>query len=161
MRSLSALGTHSPRDLCEDPDVEEEDPTSTFSGLNALEIAAIADAKRFLSQPIVQKIIFGIWSGEIVFWEALSVKATKKPRFYNKGKADPFSRLRVPRYIKTFEVAYFFVFLMLFYGVLIERNPYKITFLELLLYVWITAFAYDEVSEYLDAGLFYAVEFWK
>jgi hypothetical protein len=41
----------------------EEDPTSSFTGLNGLEIAAVADCKKFLSQRIVQKIITGIWNG--------------------------------------------------------------------------------------------------
>lgn len=31
-----------------------------------------------------------------------------------------------------------------------------------MLYVWIAAFAYDELSEFWDAGsLFYAVDFWN
>lgn len=62
----------------------EDDITSSFVGLNALEIAAVADAKKFLSQRIVQEIVDGIWCGDIVFWEALSVHATKKPQLYNK-----------------------------------------------------------------------------
>ncbi len=65
----------------------EEDSTSTFAGLNALEIAAIADAKKFLSQPVVQKIVNGIWCGDIVLWESLSVHTRKKAQVYNKRSA--------------------------------------------------------------------------
>lgn len=121
----------------------EEDPTLPFVGLNALEIAAIADAKKFLSHPVVQKIINGIWlvlsglslidayiiqshciypgssliffpfvssfigllacclidqernaypeitirSGDIVFWESLSVHTKKKAQLYCKRSA--------------------------------------------------------------------------
>ncbi|KAI1098305.1 ion transporter [Jackrogersella minutella] len=141
---------------------EEEDPTAPFINLNALEIAAIADAKRFLSQHVVQKIITGIWNGEIIFWDQLSVHSEKKPRFYNPVTADPFSRLRVPKYLKAYEVAFFIVFLMLYYSVLIEQNRYAITPLEILLYVWFAAFFYDEVSEYIDAGsIFYAADIWN
>jgi len=61
-----------------------DDPTATFAGCNALEIAAIADAKKFLSQRVVQNIVTDIWNGEIVFWESLSVKAQKKARTYDK-----------------------------------------------------------------------------
>jgi len=44
-------------------DIEvREDPTSSFTGLNGLEIAAVADCKKFLSQRIVQKIVHGIVS---------------------------------------------------------------------------------------------------
>lgn len=145
-------------------DVEEldNDPTAPFTHLNALEIAAIADAKRFLSQHVVQKIITGIWNGEIIFWDQLSVHSEKKPRFYNSNTADPFSRLRVPKYLKAYEVAFFAGFLMLYYSVLIEQNRYAITPLEVLLYIWFAAFFYDEVSEYIDAGsIFYAADIWN
>jgi len=141
---------------------QEDDPTAPFIHLNALEIAAIADAKRFLSQHIVQKIITGIWNGDIIFWDRLSASSKKKPRFYNPNVADPFSRLRVPKYLKTYEVAFFCGFLFLYYGVLIEQNRYAITSLEITLYVWFAAFFYDEVSEYIDAGsIFYAADVWN
>lgn len=57
---------------------------SLFYGLNALEIAAIAHAKKFLSQKVVQRIIDDIWNGEIVFWETLSVHSKKTPQILNK-----------------------------------------------------------------------------
>lgn len=54
------------------------------------------------------------------------------------------------------------MFLLLYYAVLVERNPEKITFVETLLYIWIAAFAYDELGEFRDAGtLFYATDFWS
>ncbi|KAI0486150.1 ion transporter [Xylaria cf. heliscus] len=141
---------------------EEDDPTTPFIHLNALEIAAIADAKRFLSQHIVQRIITGIWNGEIIFWDRLSVNSKKKPRFYNHNTADPFSRLRVPKYLKAYEVAFFCCFLLLYYSVLIEQNRYAITPMEVLLFLWFAAFLYDEVSEYIDAGsVFYAADVWN
>ncbi|GAB1319538.1 Calcium channel YVC1 [Madurella fahalii] len=141
---------------------EEEDPTAHFTNLNALEIAAIADAKRFLSQAVVQKIITGIWKGDIIFWDTLAVHSVKKPRFYNPSTADPFSRLRVPKYLKSFEVLFFASFLFLYYAVLVERNPTQITTLEVFLYLWFVAFAYDELSEWIDAGsVFYAADVWN
>jgi hypothetical protein len=158
MRTINELGNIFMDNNGED---DEEDPTSSFTGLNALEIAAVADAKKFLSQRHVQKIVNGIWTGDIVFWESLSVHTQKKAQFYNKRKSDPFTRLRVPKYIKAFEVLFFAAFLILYYAVLVERNPQKITPLEILLYVWIIAFAYDELSEFIDAGLFYYTDFWS
>lgn len=134
----------------------------SFQGLNALEIAAVANAKRFLSQPQVQKIVADIWHGDVVFWESLSVHAVKKARTHNKRVADPYSRLRVPKYQKAFQVAFFASFLALYYAVLVERNPRSITATEALLYVWIAAFAYDEFGEFQDAGiLFYQTDFWS
>lgn len=141
---------------------DEEDPTSSFTGLNGLEIAAVADCKKFLSQKIVQKIIHGIWNGDITFWQNLTANTQKKPQFYNKRNSDNFTRLRVPRYIKAFEVLFFATFLFLYYAVLVERNPYRITPIEVLLYIWFAAFAYDELSEFIDAGsIFYAVDIWN
>lgn len=92
----------------------------------------------------------------------LTVDAVKKPRFYNKATADPFSRLRVPRYLKTFEVVFFAGFLYLYYSVLVERNPDRISVPEILLYIWFAAFTYDELSEWSDAGaIFYATDIWN
>lgn len=159
LRSVSNIG-----DMFSGMDAQhdEQDPTSSFTGLNGLEIAAVADCKKFLSQRIVQKIITGIWRGDIVFWESLSPSVKKKAQFYNKRHSDPFTRLRVPRYIKAFEVAFFAMFLVLYYAVLVERNPYRITPIEIALYFWFAAFAYDELGEFIDAGsIFYAVDIWN
>ncbi|KAK4150598.1 hypothetical protein C8A00DRAFT_46056 [Chaetomidium leptoderma] len=146
----------------DDDDDEEEDPTAHFTNLNALEIAAIADAKRFLSQGVVQKIITGIWNGDIIFWDSLSVHSVKKPRFYKPTTADPFSRLRVPKYLKSFEVLFFASFLLLYYAVLMQRDPTRITTLEVFLCLWLAAFTYDELSEWIDAGsIFYAADVWN
>lgn len=57
---------------------------SRFFGLNALEIAAIAEAKKFLSQRVVQRVVTDIWNGEIVFWDSLTVHSTKKPHIFNR-----------------------------------------------------------------------------
>lgn len=146
----------------DEDDDSEKDPTESFKNLNALEIAAIADAKRFLSQHIVQKIITAIWSGDIVFWDSLSVHSTKEPRFYNPRTADPFSRLRVPKYLKSWEVLFFCVFLALYYSVLIVRDETHITIPEVFLFLWIAAFFYDELSEWVDAGsVFYTTDIWN
>jgi hypothetical protein len=59
-------------------------PYTRFFGLNALEIAAIAEAKRFLSQQVVQRVVNDIWNGEIVFWESLTVHSKKKPHIFNR-----------------------------------------------------------------------------
>lgn len=77
-------------------------------------------------------------------------------------RADPYSRLRIPKYQKLFEALFFVMFLALYYAVLVERNPQKITIVEVFLYIWIAAFAYDEFGDFQDAGtLFYAMDFWS
>lgn len=119
-------------------------------------------AKKFLSQRPVQKIINGLWKGDIVFWETLGLHSVKKPKKYNRKQADPFARLRVPLYLKIFETLFFAAFLGLYYAVLVKRNNTRVTIPELLLYVWIASFAYDEFADWLDAGQtsFYASDFW-
>ncbi|KAJ5178635.1 uncharacterized protein N7500_001334 [Penicillium coprophilum] len=135
---------------------------SQFFGLNALEIATIAHAKRFLSQRVVQRVVDGIWKGEIVFWDSLTVNSTKKPHIFNNRTADPYSRLRVPLYRKIFEAAFFMSFLFLYYAVLVERRQDAIGLFEAVMYVWIVAFAYDELSGIIDAGVvFYQMGFWS
>jgi hypothetical protein len=149
-------------DLRELSSRRQDDLADSLAGMNALEIAAIADAKKFVSQKPVQKIVEDIWNGDVIFWENLGVHAVKKARTYNKRVADPFTRLRVPKYQKAFQVAFFVTFLILYYAVLVERNPQHIDFLEVLLYIWIIAFGYDEFGEIQDAGLmFYQTDFWS
>lgn len=135
---------------------------SQCENLSALEIAAVGGAKKFLSQRPVQKIINGLWRGDIVFWETLSVNSVKKPRKYNRKQTDPFSRLRVPRYLKIFETLFFAIFLALYYAVLVRRDQERVTIPEILLYLWIASFAYDEFADWVDAGQtsFYASDFW-
>ena len=69
---------------------------SVFATLNALEIAAVANAKKFLGQKAMQRTIDGIWRGDIVFWDSLSTNSTKQARIYNRSKSDPYCRLKVP-----------------------------------------------------------------
>lgn len=97
-----------------------------------------------------------------MFWETLSVNAVKCPKLYSKNRSDPFSRLRVPRYLKIFETIYFATFLALYYVVLVHRSFSRVTPAEFLLYIWITGFAYDELGGWSDAGQtsFYASDFW-
>lgn len=144
------------------PERHDTDATSAFQGLNALEIAAIASAKRFLGRSAVQRIVTGIWHGDVIFWDSLSPRATKAPRFYDPATADPYSRLRVPKYVKCWEAAFFSVFLCLYYAVLLRRVADRVTATEAVLWVWIAAFCYDEFCEWLDAGsVFYVTDIWN
>ncbi|KAJ6780349.1 hypothetical protein PWT90_06544 [Aphanocladium album] len=140
----------------------DTDPAVAFRTLNALEIAVVANAKRFLGRNVVQRIVTGIWHGEIIFWDSLSVHATKTPRLYNPETTDLYSRLRVPKYMKSFEAFFFLIFLYLYYTVLIQRVLETITATEVVLWIWLAAFCYDEFSEWLDAGsVFYVTDIWN
>ncbi|TGZ82385.1 hypothetical protein EX30DRAFT_394705 [Ascodesmis nigricans] len=140
----------------------EEGPGSDYVGLNTLEIAVMADAKRFISHRPVQMVINGIWDGSISFWKKLDIHGSKTPHFYNARKGDPYLRLRVPKYQKVFEAAFFTVLLALYYVVLAERNPHHITASEGALFVFFTAFIADEISSIIDSGVqFYAQDLWS
>lgn len=114
-----------------------------FEGLNALEIAAVSGAKRFLSQRPVQRIVNAIWKGDIIFWSNLGSKATKRAQIYKGNSTDPYSRLRVPVYLKVFEILFFIAFLAFYYAVLVQRSFHAVTTVEVLLYIWIVSFAYN------------------
>jgi hypothetical protein len=93
------------------------------------------------------------------------VKAIRSPHKESRTNVDclqTVSRLRVPLYLKVFETLFFAVFLALYYAVLVKRDYHRVTTVEILLYVWIASFAYDEFADWVDAGQtsFYATDFW-
>ncbi|KAG9993458.1 hypothetical protein KCU78_g18877, partial [Aureobasidium melanogenum] len=133
-----------------------------FDGLNALEIAAVSGAKKFLCQKQVQRIINAIWTGDIMFWSKLSADAQKKAQIYQRKSMDPYCRLRVPVYLKAFEVLFFVAFLAFYFAVLMQRSFYSVTTAEVFLYIWIASFAHNEIGEFWDAGhTFYLADFWS
>ncbi|KAK4574848.1 hypothetical protein LTR86_001690 [Recurvomyces mirabilis] len=149
----------------EDPEGASPDEATSFAavfaGLNALEIAAVSEAKKFLSQKSIQRIIDGIWNGEIIFWETLGQHSTKQAKVYNELRSDPFCRLRVPLYSKVFEVMFFAAFLAFYYTVLVEKSTGHVTTAEIMLYMWLASFAYNELAEFWDAGsALYSADFW-
>jgi len=116
-----------------------------YQGMTALEIAAVVDAKKFLRQRAVQFVIDGIWNGQIVFWSTMSTTSSKQARAYDAQKTDPFCRLRVPVYLKIFEVAFFAAFLAIYYRVLVQKSLEMVPS-EVMLYIWLVSFAYNGMS---------------
>ena len=162
-----------------DTDVTDTSVAKNYQQLNALEIAAVCDAKKFLSQRAVQRIIDGIWKGDIMFWHTMSPNAVKQATLYHPKRCDPFTRLRVPLYLKIFEVMFFAAFLGFYYTVLVQKSFHAVTTEEVMLYIWLAAFTYNglthqpncptrsvltsrvELVEFRDAGFtFYAADFW-
>jgi hypothetical protein len=150
--SLRSRGSYRSRlTIPETYDGVAEDPSAAtdtelaeqFDGLNALEIAAVSGAKKFLCQKQVQRIINAIWTGDIMFWNKLSADAQKKAQIYQRKNMDPFCRLRVPIYLKAFEVLFFVAFLAFYYAVLMQRSFYSVTTAEVFLYIWIASFAHN------------------
>jgi hypothetical protein len=125
------LGTVSPKD---------------YKQLNALEIAAVCEAKKFMSQRAVQRIIDGIWKGDIMLWQTMNPHTVKRATLYHPKRCDPFTRLRVPLYLKIFEVLFFAAFLAFYYTVLVQKSFHTVTATEIMLYVWLAAFTYNGKS---------------
>ncbi|GAB7343205.1 hypothetical protein MBLNU457_1270t2 [Dothideomycetes sp. NU457] len=158
---LGLDGMRSPADHTDQPESADVNLSESLQGLNALEIAAVSGAKKFLSQRPIQRIITAIWDGDIIFWSSLHSGSTKQVQIYRKHGADPYSRLRVPRYLKVFEILFFLTFLACYYVVLVQKSFYRVTTAEILLYVWLASFGYNELGEFWDAGAaFYMSDFW-
>lgn len=61
-----------------------------------------------------------------------------------------------------FEGLFFLSFLALYYAVLMERDPLRITQTEIWMSIWIAAFAIDTLGDIFDAGMtFYRMDFWN
>jgi len=144
------------QDEAQSDDIESDQPADTdiidssiaknYQQLNALEIAAVCDAKKFLSQRAVQRIIDGMWEGKIMFWKTMSPKAVKQATLYHSKRCDPFTRLRVPLYLKIFEVLFFAAFLAFYYTVLVQKSFHAVTTEEVMLYIWLAAFTYNGLT---------------
>lgn len=118
-----------------------------YQQLNALEIAAVCEAKKFMSQRAVQRIIDGLWKGDIMLWQTMSPHTVKRATLYHSQKCDPFTRLRVPLYLKAFEVLFFAAFLAFYYVVLVQKSFHTVTGTEVMLYIWLAAFTYNGMPQ--------------
>lgn len=130
-------------------DTKFKELASTLEGLNALEIGVVADAKDWMSRPSVQNIVNGLWKGDIVLWTLIGIHSHKTPQRYQPKTSDPYCRLRVPRYLKIYEAMFFCAFLILYYVVLVDRQVQKISVSEILLWTWLAACKFDNLSIYL------------
>lgn len=137
----------------------EQNSIFVCSGLTALEIAVAAGAKHFLSRSKVQDIIHGVFDGTIIFHTANGIRI---PRFYDRNTDSMVTRLKVPRYIKSFEAVFHLGLFILCYFVVSEEHGDRITPMETLLYVWIASLAHNEISRRADASaLFYSLDIWN
>lgn len=84
-----------------------------------------------------------------MFWDSLSTHSVKKAKLYNRQRSDPYCRLRVPMYLKTFEVFFFAAFLAFYYTVLVEKPFDYVSSAEIMLYIWLVAFSYNGTSALL------------
>jgi hypothetical protein len=82
-----------------------------------------------------------------MFWQTMSPNAVKQATLYHSQRCDPFTRLRVPLYLKIFEVLFFAAFLAFYYTVLVQKSFHAVTAEEVMLYIWLTAFTYNGMTD--------------
>ncbi|KAG0355583.1 hypothetical protein BC939DRAFT_444323 [Gamsiella multidivaricata] len=149
----------------------EGDPST--EPMSALEVAISARAKRFLSNPLVQEIINQIWLGEIVFFSNAidnpqsclnaSQQEIRTVTVYDSRdiKFLRLSRLRVPRYKTTFQMASFSAFIFVYTLVTFAKET-EFTVMELIMDIFALSFTLDEFFQLKDSGpSFYFETVWN
>ncbi len=147
------------------------DAIESLNNLCALEIAVLNSCKRFLCAPSVRRIIQGIWSGRIIFWNKIDSKATKITHVvYGLGhtdtQVDVFAKLRIPRYRSMLLVLNYLILLMLYF-ITLSRHKASVdkmfTNSEVWMHIWFIGVVLEEVSQLREAGNwnFYITDFWS
>lgn len=136
---------------------------------STLELAVKAEAKRFLSHPVVTKVLDDIWKGNIMFQSTVQkihrapIEDVRQFLAYNRrGPALRYSfeaasilklsRLRVPRYRHLLTLLSFCVMLLLYIIVLRQPRDVHVSRADVIFGVWTLAFVLDEVVGFTDVG---------
>ncbi|EMR11251.1 hypothetical protein PNEG_00282 [Pneumocystis murina B123] len=137
--------------------------------ISAIEVAIRAEAKRFLSVPVVVQILENIWKGNIVFYSS-SDKNDFIPESYRRVSTIydsrecsilKLSRLRVPKYRHYMATVSFAIMLALVTATLIQNIP-QITTLELVMDFWAIGFILDEIMGIANSGTrLYLLNLWN
>ena len=129
---------------------------------NTLELAIASSAKRFISTPLCQRCIDGIWHGKVVLspmqasHAILNDSYKKRPlSIYDPTKAPLLNhlRLRVPSIRSKLEFTTFVVILILYVAALAQKGSPTWTVQETLFSIWLFGFAVDELAQLQERGL--------
>lgn len=148
--------------------------------ISTLELSIKAEAKRFLSHPVVVEVLEEIWNGSVMFQS--SMHKLHRVKFANEeeviahgyGRRGPgvryhyenaslfkLSRLRVPRYRHFINLGSFAILLTL-YVMVLARQPGKFSSIELVFWLWSLGFILDEIVGFSDAGFtLYVMSLWN
>jgi hypothetical protein len=148
--------------------------------ISTLELSIKAEAKRFLSHPVVIEVLEEIWNGSVMFQS--SMHKLHRIKFANEeeviahgyGRRGPgiryryenaslfkLSRLRVPRYRHFINLGSFAVLLTL-YMLVLSRQAGKFSAVELVFWLWSLGFILDEIVGFSDAGFtLYVMSLWN
>lgn len=134
-------------------------PAKQYS--NTLELAIASSAKRFISTPLCQRCIDGIWHGKVVLspmqasHAILNDSYKKRPlSIYDPTKAPLLNhlRLRVPSIRSKLEFVTFVVILILYVAALAQKGSPTWTIQETLFSIWLFGFAVDELAQLQEHG---------
>uniref|UniRef100_V5ETU9 Receptor-activated Ca2+-permeable cation channel n=1 Tax=Kalmanozyma brasiliensis (strain GHG001) TaxID=1365824 RepID=V5ETU9_KALBG len=129
---------------------------------NTLDLAIASSSKRFISTPLCQRCIDGIWNGKVVLspmqasHAILNDSYKKRPlSIYDPTKAPLLNhlRLRVPSIRSKLEFVTFVVILVLYVAALAQKGSPTWTVQETLFTIWLFGFAVDELAQLQEHGL--------
>ncbi|SJX65465.1 related to YVC1-vacuolar cation channel [Sporisorium reilianum f. sp. reilianum] len=129
---------------------------------STLDLAIASSAKRFISTPLCQRCIDGIWNGKVVLaplqasHAILNDSYKKRPlSIYDPTKAPLLNhlRLRVPSIRSKLEFITFVVILILYVAALAQKGSPTWTVQETLFSIWLFGFAVDELAQLQEHGL--------
>ncbi|CAL1715034.1 unnamed protein product [Somion occarium] len=128
---------------------------------NAIEIAIITQAKRFIKSPACQKVIDGIWSGKIVYQaessrSILSDTYKRNPiHFYDPHKAPLLDhyRLKVPAIRSVLEYSNFVILFILFVVALEFNERDRVNVAEAIFMVYALGFTLEKVAAMQEHGI--------
>ncbi|TKY90318.1 hypothetical protein EX895_000316 [Sporisorium graminicola] len=129
---------------------------------STLDLAIASSAKRFISTPLCQRCIDGIWHGKVVLaplqasHAILNDSYKKRPlSIYDPTKAPLLNhlRLRVPSIRSKLEFITFVIILILYVAALAQKGSPTWTVQETLFSIWLFGFAVDELAQLQEHGL--------
>lgn len=128
--------------------------------LPALEIAILSESKLFLSSTSCQKVIDAVYEGLIIytpssFMDIIPDRYKQKPiSLYNPREASLLNqyRLIVPRTRNILEIIQFCTLLLLYISFMSERDPTRVSILEIAFAVYAFGWVLDQVATMLEHG---------
>lgn len=128
---------------------------------STLEYAIQSSAKKFVATPLVQKVVDGIWNGNVVLGNAGSKHALvddswkKRPVTLYDPSSSPLldhRRLRVPRIRAFLEAMNFICILILYAWCLGSKDTMTFAISEALFTIWLVGLAIDELASLQEHG---------
>ncbi|MCJ1470648.1 hypothetical protein MMC07_009294 [Pseudocyphellaria aurata] len=128
--------------------------------LTALEVALVSKSKSFLSSNAFQKVVDGIYQGQIIYTPTTFLNIipdhykNKPVSLYDPGNAPLLNqyRLGVPRIRNVMDIIQFMLLLLLYVLVMSNRDGNKFTWSELIFCIYTFGWALEEFASILEHG---------